>query len=178
MRRRRTGILCCHFLRNLAFYRSFETADNPAHKHQFWVNARGNFFDIAVLEWCKLFADFGGQHAYEKVIARPECFKKILCEELGIAVEHFAVYVQQMKRYRDKFLAHLDEDAVADLPNLELAKSSASFLYEYLLIQEADTDIFFDAPKSATTVFDSYLNLGFEAQLHAPFRNILSANSV
>ena len=67
-RLRRVGILCCHTLRNLAYYRAWFDAGKPRADENFWVSANGNFADITVLEWCKLFADERGKHHWAKVI--------------------------------------------------------------------------------------------------------------
>jgi hypothetical protein len=64
---RRLFILCNHFLRNLAFYRTGwrrggvdQEPTLRRKESQFWVNVNGNFIDICALEWCKLFGDKKG----------------------------------------------------------------------------------------------------------------------
>jgi hypothetical protein len=72
-RRRRVILLCCSFARNLAFYRARESgkarallsASHP--QASFWRQANGNFLDICVLEWCKLFGDKKGKHHWSRV---------------------------------------------------------------------------------------------------------------
>jgi hypothetical protein len=51
--------LCRSFAWNLAYYR---TGWSKKYKHlldasDFWRAVNGNFLDMCVLEWCKLFAD-------------------------------------------------------------------------------------------------------------------------
>jgi hypothetical protein len=59
----RVAIVCCHFLRNLAFYRAGWQYDTYLRERshrtpdQFRVNANSNSLDICVLEWCKLFGE-------------------------------------------------------------------------------------------------------------------------
>lgn len=68
---RRAAILCCHCLRNLAFYKAGWRDGEFIIKepYQFWTNVNGNFMDICVLEWCKLFTDKKrGKHYWGKVI--------------------------------------------------------------------------------------------------------------
>jgi hypothetical protein len=68
---RRTAILCEHCLRNIAFYRAGWYRQSKIRvSRQFWIGANGNFMDIAVLEWCKLFADAKGQHHWSIVSQR------------------------------------------------------------------------------------------------------------
>jgi hypothetical protein len=63
-RPRRVVQLCCSFLRNLAFHRAGRDIEvqnkllDPRHPQAaFWREAHGNFFDVCVLDWGKLFAD-------------------------------------------------------------------------------------------------------------------------
>ena len=109
-RLRRVGTLCCHCLRNLAFYMAGWRDGALKIKGQFWVNANGNFLDIAVLEWCKLFADTSGKHFWRKIISDSDGFWEGLLRELGLSEAQFDDYVTQMRTYRDKFVAHLDSE--------------------------------------------------------------------
>ena len=62
-RLRRVALLCCAFARNVAFYRTGmadEAQPLLSQYHRaasFWRQVNSNFFDMAVLEWCKLFGD-------------------------------------------------------------------------------------------------------------------------
>ena len=159
-RLRRAGILCCHCLRNIAFYRSWYKAGKPFSDTQFWVNANGNFLDVAVLEWCKLFADAKGKHHYSKVVADPAAFTQALLAAVGLTSDEFATYVDSMRAYRDKFVAHLDELPTMHIPNLRVAKKSTKLLYEMLLAQEVGTDTFQDAPASASEFYKHFLVQG------------------
>lgn len=59
-RTKRIGILCIHFTRNLAYYRT--TQRLTGNNHEFWNTINGNCIDMSVLEWCKIFADNRGRH--------------------------------------------------------------------------------------------------------------------
>ena len=159
-RLRRTGILCCHCLRNIAFYHSWYKAGKPFSKQQFWVNANGNFLDIAVLEWCKLFGDVRGQHYYTKVVHDPSTFKGELLSALRLTNSEFDEYVKSMRTYRDKFVAHLDDKSTMQIPILNVAKKSVKMLYRSLLVQEASNDTFHDAPASASRLYKDFLAEG------------------
>src|ERR1035437_6199957 len=106
---RRVAILCCHCLSNLAFYKA---NGKSKLKGQFWLGANGNFLDIAVLEWCKLFADTRGKHFWRKAISADVSFQEGLLAELGLTETEFEDYVNQVRAYRDKFIAHLDSEEV------------------------------------------------------------------
>jgi hypothetical protein len=56
-------------MRNLAFHRAGrdievqrKLLDRRHRQGGFWREAHGNFFDISVLDWCKMFADREGKH--------------------------------------------------------------------------------------------------------------------
>lgn len=159
-RLRRVGILCCHCLRNLAFYLSWHKAGKPFMDNQFWVNTNSNFLDIAVLEWCKLFGDERGKHYFAKVVSDPAQFRKELLAKLMVTETAFNDCIEQMRTYRDKFVAHLDELDKMQIPDLTIAKKSTIFLYEYLLTQEAEGDTFHNAPKSAKRFYRDFLAQG------------------
>ncbi len=154
------GKICCHFSRNLAFYQSWFDSGQPFKDKQFWISANGNFLDIAVLEWCKLFADKRGRHHFSKVLASPETFKSELLDKLELPENKFKEYVEEVKHYRDKFIAHLDNENVMCIPQMRVALSSVEFLYERILEQEVGRATFRDAPASAAAVYQSFLQEG------------------
>jgi hypothetical protein len=49
--------LCLYFMRNLAYYDSGRRGRSLRIKTLFWSTIGDNFYDLCVLEWCKLFAD-------------------------------------------------------------------------------------------------------------------------
>jgi hypothetical protein len=159
-RLRRVGILCCHFLRNLAFYKAGWRKGKLIFNDQFWVNANGNFIDICVLEWCKLFGDKRGQHSWKKVITNQDAFLKGLLLAVGKTQPEFDSYIEEMKTYRDKFVAHLDSEEVMNIPKLKIAKKSVLFLYSYLLANEDETNSFHDAPPKATCLYRQFYSQG------------------
>lgn len=174
-RLRRVGILCCHCLRNLAFYLSWYEADYTLSKrNQFWITSHNNFLDITVIEWCKMFGDARGKHRYSKVVADPVQFKNELLAELALTDTAFTDYIKQMRTYRDTFVVHLDDREgfnTFHVPDLTIAKKSVVFLYEYLLAQEGANDTFQDAPKSAAGFFNEYL-----AQSKAIYSKLIVVN--
>lgn len=157
---RRVGILCCHFLRNLAFYKAGWKKGELVTNDQFFVNANGNFLDTCVLEWCKLFGDKRGQHYWRKVITDQDAFFVGLLQSLKLTEADFEDYINAMRTYRDKFVAHLDAEEIMSLPKLRTARKSVSFLYEYLLAHEEIAGCFHDAPKKASRFYEYFSWLG------------------
>ena len=144
----------------MAFYSSWHKVGLPYIDQQFWVNANSNFLDIALLEWCKLYTDERGKHYFAKVVTDSAGFKMELLAELAITDISFNECAQQVRTYRDKFVAHLDEINEAQIPELTIVKESTIFLYEYLIIQEAGHDTFHDAPKSSKRFYNDFIAQG------------------
>ena len=159
-RLRRAAILCCHCLRNLAFYKAGWHRGAPKFKGQFWTNANGNFLDICVLEWCKLFGDKSGKHYWRKIISEPEAFFQGFLDKAGITESEFNDHIKEMRTYRDKFVAHLDSEEIMQIPTLSITLKSASYLYDYLLANEGEPGTFDDAPKNASTFYNRFLKDG------------------
>jgi hypothetical protein len=154
---RRVAILCCHYLRNLAFYKAGWHNGKPKLKDQFWLSVNGNFLDIAVLEWCKLFADTRGKHFWRKAISDEVTFQEGLLVELGLTETEFEDYVNQMRTYRDKFIAHLDSEEIMHIPLLQTAVNSIEYLYDYLLKNEETGSCFADAQKGGLKFYKKFL---------------------
>jgi hypothetical protein len=139
-RLRRVLILCRNFASNLAYYR---VGRRPEYLHlqklsqNFWRVVSGNAIDMCVLEWCKLFADSKDKHHWSRIVADPAKFNAELLRHLGIDAAAFAKEIEVMRRYRDKFLAHLDSDEVMNIPSLEIAKQALWFYFDYVVQNEA-----------------------------------------
>lgn len=145
---RRTVILCAHCLRNIAFYRAGWNHKEFRVKREFWIDANGSFVDIAVLEWCKLFADRRGKHHWSKTVENPESFLAGLYARLGITHAEFLDYVQTVKHPRDKFIAHLDDERVMYVPFMRPARASAAYLHDHLLTDAGSRKWFRDEERT------------------------------
>ncbi|MDD5320377.1 MAG: hypothetical protein PHD43_07145 [Methylococcales bacterium] len=116
----------------MAYRRAGEEFSINWEQDDFWRNISGNFIDIAILDWCKLFADPKGKHYWSKVVPNKEIFLESLYIELGITEEEFSAHINTMKHYRDKFLGHLDEELVMHIPKMEISIKSAILLFGVL----------------------------------------------
>ncbi|KAE8756090.1 hypothetical protein FSO04_30775 [Paraburkholderia madseniana] len=155
-RLRRVGTVCCHTLRNLAYYRAWFEMEKPRANEQFWISVNGNFADVTVLEWCKVLADDKGKHHWTKVVRDERAFMIGLLARLGTDEVTWSAYVKAMRFLRDKFIAHLDDELLMTLPQLDVAKVSVVYLYTYLLENEDERDVFVDAPQNAVEWFDRF----------------------
>lgn len=78
-----------------------------------------NFMDMASLEWCKLFAERNGEHHWKRTVTDHIAFKESLFGRLRMDEKQFIVYLQQLERERDKFIAHFDREQTMHAPQLE-----------------------------------------------------------
>jgi hypothetical protein len=94
--------------------------------------ANSNFLDIAILDWCKLFAEWDGQQHWRKTITDRHEFRSQLFNSLNMSEGDFCQYKNSVKHYRDKFISHLDEEHVMHPPRLCIAWKSTVHLYSWL----------------------------------------------
>jgi hypothetical protein len=132
-RARRTATLCGHCLRNIAFYRAGRHRLKLRITREFWKGANGNCIDLALLEWCKLFADSKGKHHWSKTITDQKAFMLGLHARLGYSEAQFNAYVESVRHLRDKFIAHLDDEKTMFFPLLRPARASVAYLFNELL---------------------------------------------
>ena len=97
----------------------------------FWWTMSNNCLDVCVLEFCKLFADQQGKkygkHHWQNVATQdPARFEADLLDHVGISAAEWEDYLRKIRRYRDKFVAHLDDDRVMRPPRLDYAKLADS----------------------------------------------------
>lgn len=136
-RLRRVLQLCCHFSRNHAYLSALRRGQRLRLKSRFWRSAADNFYDLCVLEWCKLFADSKDLHYWANVVTDRPSFEYELRGRIVISAPVFERYSKAMRRYRDKFIAHLDSDRIAQFPNLDIARAAVTIYYEHVVSREA-----------------------------------------
>jgi len=135
-RLRRVVLLCCHFARNLAYRRAVHDRLIAGKYSQILVTIDGNFLDMAVFEWCKLFGEKNGGHFWGKVITN-HIFEAEMLEHIDQSSGQFERYIKEIREYRDKFLAHLDDQKVMHIPTLDRAKMAVEFYHSYVVLHEA-----------------------------------------
>jgi hypothetical protein len=165
-RQRNVVSLCCSFMRNLAFHRAGMKPEvqrnllTPTHPQgAFWREVHANFIDICVLDWCKLFADpRQGKHYWRRVVNHPDHFEAGLHAALGVTAAEFDDVITKAQGYRDKFVAHRDDQKMAHLPMLELPRKAITFLHDRLAREATSLQDWPDLGLPTTT---EQLDLGF-----------------
>ena len=104
----------------------------------FWNTVNGNFLDMCVLDWCKLFGERNGNYSWQRIVADPDAFRTDLLEYLGLVEDRFDEEIRIFREYRDKWVAHLDTDRKGLYPRLEIAKKAVWFYYECIGNEQVD----------------------------------------
>jgi len=153
---RRPALLCLHCIGNVACYRAGWTQQERKElriARDFWKRANGNFLDVAVLEWCKLFAEKDGRHHWRRTL--PAHFRQHLFAEIGMSSEQFKTALKVVKAYRDQYVAHLDDVTGGVYPDTEYLLRSAACLYRNLVTHAEDEGYLDDAPVSADDFYQA-----------------------
>jgi hypothetical protein len=140
-RLRRVVLLCCHFMRNLAYYRVGFSGEPRHPNRDFWVTVNGNFLDQVVLEWCKLLGDERADHHWMRIVSDKLKFERELLQHLNMTAAAFQDYRNEMREYRDKFVAHLDLLREVVIPKFDSARASIEFYHAYVAgneVQQGD----------------------------------------
>jgi hypothetical protein len=103
----------------------------------FWRLIYGNQMDVSVLEWCKLFGSDNAEQQpihWKNVATDQQLFRIGLFAALGIDEARWTAYWHEMKRYRDRNVAHHDprRKDIKFFPKLDLAMGSAHYYYDYV----------------------------------------------
>ncbi|WP_175695889.1 hypothetical protein [Burkholderia ambifaria] len=136
---RRQALLSCAIIRNIAFYYAGWISEDGRGQlkddTELGRTINSNFIDMAVLEWAKLFVDARGRHHWYRFVRSVEArtaFRTGLLANIGLDLPAWEQYHEDVRVYRDRFIAHLDDDDVMTPPRLRLARDSTLFFYENL----------------------------------------------
>ena len=158
-RLRRVVLLMTSFARNLAYFRAavaFRERFPRNAEWDFWMTLSNNSLDFAIVEWCKLVADGNDKHHWSKIVSEPKPFEEALLADTRVTEDAFVEYQKSVRRYRDKFVAHLDSDVTMDIPLLDLAEHAVRFYHAHLVAHEAEEGILRNLPSSPVGLADYY----------------------
>ncbi len=152
-RLRRVALLCVHFARNLAYSRAIHRSVLRKKEGDFWITMQGNCIDTAVLEWCKLFGENNGKHAWHRMVDDPELFKSELLNNLHITEDVWETKRNELRTYRDSFVAHLDSEETMNIPDMDLPFEMIKFYFNVILGYENASTIFRGFPTNLNDYF-------------------------
>jgi len=121
-------------VRNAACYEALSQYKDEFEQN-WWILIYNNFFDIAILEWCKVFGTDSEPTHWKNLITDHDVFRQGLLSALGTDQASYNAYWETVTSYRNKLLAHRTrEPSVKNYPTLDFALKS-SFYYYSILIQ-------------------------------------------
>jgi hypothetical protein len=155
VRIRRAMVCCCAIIRNVAYYQGGWREGQRLFDSNIERTISGNFIDMAVLEWCKLFGEsrHEPQH-WQRVllgIEQRRSFKGGLLKSLNQSSIQWNKHCESCIRYRSDFIAHLGSEHRMHLPFVDPLRKSAAFYYEFLQMSEmtdanpADIEQFYES---------------------------------
>ncbi len=168
-RARRAAFLCCHFARNFAYYSVFRKSLDLG-KEGFWLTVHGNFIDVCVLEWCKLFGNRNGKYHWKNTLSDPGKFRSELLRTHGIDEAALEKLWNEVKSYRDDFVAHLEEQETTVIPNMNVAYLLVEFYYRKLQLGYPALQTHIALPAHVDRYYDSCLREAEEVLVHTRSR--------
>ena len=161
---------------NIAFYKTnWHKNENDEStvivNRDFWIRANGNFLDIAVLEWCKVFSEKRGEHHWTKIFkSKYEWMSKFLAH-MKMSQKEFHAELQKITKYRNKYIAHLDPIPLK-YPKTDIMLKSMSYLYDEICNDMETKSAVRDYGLSALDVFIEHLKYGkAEVEFAEKFKN-------
>ena len=120
------------FVREVQTLRALRDAGVPA--QTFWRVLNNSTFDMAVINWCKLFGsdDQAHQPTHWKNIAPDEQkFRNELLAAIGVSWSEWVSYRYEVKHYRDNSAAHhsVERKHIKTFPRYDLALKAALHYY-------------------------------------------------
>lgn len=135
----------------------------PTFSGELAATINGNFVDVAILDWCKLFGDTSETHHWSNVIAevgKRRAFKNELLGLLGCQRAVWNAFEQKMRDHRNEFSAHLGSRRVMRIPELDFAVLSAQHYHRFLFAHENDGRTFGTLPSDPEVYYQSALREG------------------
>lgn len=110
-----------------------------------WLSQNDNFHDIAVLEWCKIYADTRGQHYWRRSISDVVTYQSGFLVRIELTEAELKDYKNHMRTCRYKLRSNLESEEVIHIQHTQAAVSSTMYLYDYLLENKETGGCFADS---------------------------------
>lgn len=122
-----------YIVRNAACCRSLKDFRDDFNQ-SYWILIFNNFFDFAILEWCKVFGAYSEPTHWTRLVNDHDSFKQGLLARLGLNNSEWDSYGKYIRDYRNNFIAHHKKDPkITNYPDLDNALEAAFYYYEWLL---------------------------------------------
>jgi hypothetical protein len=111
-----------------------------------------------------LLGDEKDKHFWRNVVTDPAAFEASLLISLKMMESDFADFAKKIRRYRDKFVVHLDSDGKMDIPRVTVALAANSFCHKHIVTTEADAGDLFGLADTSEKFAQGYEQCFKEAQ--------------
>lgn len=162
-RLRRLILVCCSALRNFAYYRTGWDGGRAQFHGELLKTANGNFVDMGVMEWCKLYGDNDQNYHWSMMLPDVDHrrrFKLGLLEHLGCGRADWNTYQRDVIAYRNNFLAHLNDHRKFKVPKLEVAIASTVYYAEFMIAEFDDGRTYGTLPRNLSAYYEHCLTEG------------------
>jgi hypothetical protein len=142
--------------RNTACFRALLKYKDELNQ-DYWIMIYNNFFDIAILGWCKVFGgDIEPTH-WKRIVDDHSHFRQNLLTALKVDQSDWETYWKDIKDYRDKFIAHhIIDPNITHFPSLDIALKSSFYYYSWLVNKLELFNIYY-VPDDLKDYYDDYL---------------------
>lgn len=153
---RRISLICARFVMNAGYYRAQRECDSFSKSTSIHVTINSNFIDQVLLHWCHLFGNEDlNQHHWRRHFDKSlhESFRKGLLEEISIDENEYAEYLIQMKKIRNKWIAHVDDIKKDYLPHLDTAIEGVIYYYKFIRKNDGGCNAFQGIPDNLDDLY-------------------------
>jgi hypothetical protein len=129
-------LLCV--VRNTASFSSLEAVLAEEPNPSYWIYVLNNFYDLTILEWCKVFGSYGEPTHWTTLVPEPnrDSFRKGLLNHVGLTESGWQFYCEQVRDYRNHRLAHHQRSTkITHYPALDNILKSAFYYHDWLVKQ-------------------------------------------
>ncbi len=120
-----------YVIRNAANYRSLVKYKNDFDQN-YWIQIFNNFFDMAVLEWCKVFGTDSEPTHWKTIVNDHASFRKSLLSCIGLDESGWSKYWREVKDYRNNIITHFKKIPDLHYPSLDVIINSTFYYYGWL----------------------------------------------
>lgn len=121
-----------YVIRNAANYRSLVKYKDDFDQ-SYWFQIFNNFFDVAILEWCKVFGTDSEPTHWKTIVNDHASFRKGLLNCIGLDESRWSKFWQEVKDYRNNNIAHFKKTPGLQYPSLDVIINSTFYYYNWLL---------------------------------------------
>ncbi len=126
-----------YVIRNAANYRSLVKYKDDFNQN-YWILIFNNLFDVAILEWCKIFGTDSEPTHWKTIVDDHAPFRKGLLNSIGLDELGWSKYWEGVKEYRNNIIAHFKKNMkVRQYPSLDVIIYSTFYYYKWL-VKELD----------------------------------------